>query len=76
LDYQRLFTVSKPTASRDLEQLLSLGVLAKLGTTGKGTYYVLNLKRLTKGSKGSKGSSTQVPCQANAPSKARKRKGT
>jgi predicted HTH transcriptional regulator len=53
VDYQRLFTVSKPTASRDLEQLRALGLLAKVGRTGKGTYYVLNPKRLTKGSNAS-----------------------
>jgi predicted HTH transcriptional regulator len=53
LEYQQLFTVSKPTASRDLEQLRSLGLLAKVGRTGKGTHYVLNPRRLTKGSKGS-----------------------
>ena len=52
-DYRRLFVVSKPTATRDLEELCALGVLAKVGSTGKGTYYVLNSKGLTKGSKGS-----------------------
>jgi hypothetical protein len=49
-DYRRLFVVSKPTATRDLEELRALGVLAKVGSTGKGTYYVLNSKGLTKGS--------------------------
>jgi hypothetical protein len=51
--YQRLFSASKPTASRELEQLRSIGVLAKVGTTGKGTHYVLAGKGLIKGSKGS-----------------------
>lgn len=53
LDYQKAFGVSKPTASRDLEDMLRKGILEKIGTTGKGTYYVLSRKGLTKGSKGS-----------------------
>jgi ATP-dependent DNA helicase RecG len=44
LDYQKAFGVSKPTASRDLEDMLRKGILEKMGTTGKGTYYVLNRK--------------------------------
>ena len=52
-EYQTLFTVSKATATRDLEQLRTLGVLARVGVTGKGTYYVLSSKGLTKGSNGS-----------------------
>jgi len=51
--YQEKFGVAKPTASRHLEALASKGVLQKIGTTGKGTYYVLPRKGLTKGSKGS-----------------------
>jgi len=57
LDYQKAYGVSKPTASRDLEHMVKNGVLEKVGTTGKGTYYTLASKGLTKGSKGS--SSTQ-----------------
>jgi predicted HTH transcriptional regulator len=53
LDYQRAFGVSKPTASRDLEDMVRKGVLEKIGTTGKGTHYILDRKGLTKGSKGS-----------------------
>jgi DNA-binding MarR family transcriptional regulator len=55
LDHQNLFAVSKPTSTRDLEQLCGLGVLAKVGTTGRGTNYVLGDKGLIKGSKGSRG---------------------
>jgi len=51
--YQARFEVSKPTATRDLEALVRKGVLEKVGTTGKGTRYVLQRKGLTKGSKGS-----------------------
>jgi hypothetical protein len=41
---------SKPTASRDLELLRRIKVFTKVGSTGKGTYYVLSRKGLTKGS--------------------------
>lgn len=51
--YQGKFGVTKPTASRHLDALVSKGVLEKIGTTGKGTHYVLSRKGLTKGSKGS-----------------------
>ncbi|MEW5745113.1 MAG: ATP-binding protein [Nitrospirota bacterium] len=53
LDYQKAFDVSKPTASRDLEDMVRKGVLSKIGTTGKGTYYIISRKGLIKGSKGS-----------------------
>ena len=53
LDYQKTFDISKPTASRDLDDMVREGLLEKIGTTGKGTYYVLDRKGLTKGSKGS-----------------------
>lgn len=52
-DYRRLCGVSKPTASRDLEQLCRLEIIAKIGSTGKGTYYVLKDNGLAKGSMGS-----------------------
>jgi predicted HTH transcriptional regulator len=60
-DYQKLFSISKPTASRDLEDLVVKGVLQKIGVTGKGTYYVLRLKGLIKGSKGSSPKSQKIP---------------
>jgi len=56
--YQELCSVSKPTASRDLDTLARKGVLAKIGATGKGTYYTLMRKGLTKGSNGSGGASS------------------
>ncbi len=50
--YQQLFEASKPTASRDLTYLTTKKLVSKVGTTGKGTSYVLvELKGLTKGSK-------------------------
>jgi predicted HTH transcriptional regulator len=50
-EYQALVRVARATATRDLEGLLIKGILEKVGTTGKGTYYVLAKKRLTKASK-------------------------
>lgn len=49
-EYQGDLAVSKPTASRDLELLRRIKVFTKVGSTGKGTYYVLSRKGLTKGS--------------------------
>ncbi|WP_461863915.1 ATP-binding protein [Thermococcus sp.] len=46
-EYQGLFGVSKPTASRELDSLVRKGILERVGVTGRGTYYVL------KGSKAS-----------------------
>jgi ATP-dependent DNA helicase RecG len=51
--YQEMFSVSKPTASRDLNDLVKKGVLERIGSTGKGAYYVFDRKGLTKGSNGS-----------------------
>jgi ATP-dependent DNA helicase RecG len=39
--FQKTFEVAKRTAHRDLAELVRRGILAKVGTTGKGTYYVL-----------------------------------
>jgi ATP-dependent DNA helicase RecG len=46
--YQSEFQASKRTASRDLEEMLSKGILRKFGTTGKGVHYRLG-KGATKG---------------------------
>ena len=54
-DYRVKFRVSKSTASRDLDSLVSKGIFEKVGTTGKGTYYMLSGKGLIKGSKSSSG---------------------
>ena len=40
-EYQGLFGVSKPTASRELDDLVRKGILERIGATGRGTYYVL-----------------------------------
>jgi len=52
-EYQETFSVSKPTASRDLDELVQLGLFSRTGTTGRGTCYTFNRKGLIKGSKGS-----------------------
>ena len=51
IEYQSLFGVAKRTAHRDLMSLVEKGVLEKIGTTGKGTVYVLR-KGAIKGPKG------------------------
>ncbi|MEO6723644.1 MAG: ATP-binding protein [Ferruginibacter sp.] len=48
--YQELLHVSKRTASNDLQLLLEKKLIAKIGTTGKGTFYILQ-----RGSKGAIG---------------------
>jgi ATP-dependent DNA helicase RecG len=49
-EYQKLSKVSRATATRDLDELFTKGILKKVGTTGKGTHYVLLKKRITKDS--------------------------
>jgi len=49
--YQKIAGVSKPTATRDLEMLVSEGLLEKIGTTGRGVYYVLRAHKGLKGLK-------------------------
>ena len=43
-EYQELTGAIKKTATRDLDDLVSKGVLVKIGRTGRGTYYVLPRK--------------------------------
>jgi ATP-dependent DNA helicase RecG len=40
-EYQTLLGVAKRTAHRDLTELVERGILEKVGTTGRGTAYVL-----------------------------------
>jgi hypothetical protein len=69
--YQQAFGVSKPTATRDLDDLVRKGVLDMVGRTGKGTFYVVGRKGLTKGSKGSAGKGltkgSKDSCSGGAP---------
>jgi len=55
-EYQELLGVAKRTAHRDLTELVERGILKKLGTTGKGTAYVLR-KGAIKGPNGPSDSS-------------------
>ncbi|MHB8793318.1 MAG: ATP-binding protein [Thermoleophilia bacterium] len=50
-EYQSLLSVAKRTAHRDLADLFDKGVIERIGTTGKGTYYVLG-KGAAKGPNG------------------------
>lgn len=49
--YQLEFEASKRTASRDLDEMMTKGIIKKVGTTGKGVHYRLG-KGATKGPKG------------------------
>lgn len=40
-EYQKLTGVSKPTATRDLDELTKKSILEQFGVTGKGTFYKL-----------------------------------
>lgn len=48
-EYQEITGIKKRQASEDLRILIEKGIFQKLGTTGKGTYYIL------RGSKGVEG---------------------
>jgi len=50
--YQKLVGIAKRTAHRDLTDLVAKGIFEKVGTTGKGTYYVI-AKGAIKGPNGS-----------------------
>jgi ATP-dependent DNA helicase RecG len=45
-EYQQAARASRATASRDLDDLVTKGILKRVGKTGKGTHYVLTRKRL------------------------------
>ncbi len=51
-EYQRLCQVSKRTASDELSALEAKGLLERVGTRGKGTYYQLRVQQ--KGEMGNK----------------------
>lgn len=40
--YQSINDISKPTATLDLQNLLSMKLVIRMGATGRGTYYILN----------------------------------
>lgn len=51
-EYHQLTGKTNKTATRDLEDLVKKGILAKAGTTGRGNHYVLAQKGDIKGTKG------------------------
>jgi len=51
-EYQKVCKTTKKTASRDLAELVKLGLLVRKGITGKGTRYCLAATKETKGDKG------------------------
>ncbi len=50
-EYQRLTETTRKTASRDLDDLVRKGILARVGTTGRGTAYTLPRQRDSKETK-------------------------
>ncbi len=40
-EYQKILSVSKSTATRELNKLINKGLLLQIGDTGKGTFYKL-----------------------------------
>lgn len=54
-EYQELNSVSKKTASRDLNELVKNEIFRQIGITGKGTRYIL--KGSERGQRGTKGAS-------------------
>ena len=48
-EYQELVNTTKKTASRDMMDLVEKEILEQIGTTGKGTYYILRRQRGHKG---------------------------
>ena len=48
-EYQVICEISNRTATRDLKELVSLKIFQQIGTTGKGTKYVLRRHKDAKG---------------------------
>ena len=48
-EYQEICDTSERTATRDLSSMVSIGLLEQIGTTGKGTEYVLSRHKDAKG---------------------------
>lgn len=81
-EYQQITGAGKKTASRDLADMVAKGILERVGTTGRGAYYVLVRKGDTKGTKRSSSDSapegaatlsTQVATRTGGQSSARQR---
>ncbi|MGO8683138.1 MAG: DUF4062 domain-containing protein [Thermoleophilia bacterium] len=57
-EYQEITGATKKTASRDLADLVAKGVVARIGKTGRGAFYVLASKGDIKGTKGTSADAT------------------
>ena len=44
-EYQKVSNISERTATRDLSSLVSKGIFKQIGTTGKGTEYILRRQK-------------------------------
>jgi len=51
-DYMEITSSSKATSTRELTELVKMGIMLKHGTTGKGTFYSLVLQRAQTTNKG------------------------
>jgi len=51
-EYQNIVNTIKRTASRDLTNLVDMQIFEQIGSTGKGTYYILKKRTGQKGDKG------------------------
>ena len=51
-EYQQITGTTKKTASRDLAGIVAKGIVQRVGTTGRGAFYVLARKGDIKGTKG------------------------
>ena len=52
VEYQRLTAATRKTATRDLDDLVGKGLVERVGTTGRGVYYVLARKGDMNGTNG------------------------
>lgn len=51
-EYQRVTGAIRKTATRDLEDLVKKELLERVGVSGRGTHYILSIKRDLKGTNG------------------------
>jgi ATP-dependent DNA helicase RecG len=67
-EYQEVCNISERTATRDLSNLVSLGLFMQIGVTGKGTEYILTRHKDVKDAiKTPSGQSTCLPWRESLP---------
>ena len=70
-EYQGVCNISERTATRDLSNLVSLGLFMQIGVTGKGTEYILTRHKDAKDAiKTPSGQSTCLPWRESLPAEA------